>query len=58
MKEHISNNYINDVISTAKNKYGDDLKKSDSKRIEANLNQQKDEIVDKAVADYNIKQKL
>ena len=58
LKEHISNNYINDVINTAKNKYGDDLKKSDSKRIEANLNQQKDEIVDKAVADYNIKQKI
>jgi len=57
LKEHLENTVIQDIVNTAKNKYGTDLKKSDSNRIEASLNNKKDEIVDKAVADFNIKQK-
>lgn len=57
LKGYLENTVIQDIVNTAKNKYGADLRKSDSNRIESALNNKKDEIVDKAVADFNIKQK-
>ena len=51
------NNTVQEIISTTKEKYGEDFKKSDEKRIENKLKQKNEEVIDKAVENYNIQQR-
>ena len=54
LKDTLQKSAIKSVVDTAKSAYGSDMKPSDRKQIESNLNKQSDTMVNKIVGSYKI----
>ncbi len=54
LKIEIKENTVKEIINDAKEFYGNDVKKSDTKEIERELNKKSDEILNKILDNYNI----
>lgn len=55
LKEQIKDTVITGIVDTAKDNYEDDLRPSDRKRIEKELERKSDSLVTKTFSDYEIK---
>lgn len=58
LKAFVKDRAVKDVVKTAKEKYGDDMKASDKKQIERKLNSDADRIIDKLHGNYQIEQNV
>lgn len=58
LKEFVKDRAVKDVVETAKEKYGDDMKLSDKRQIERKLNYDADRIIDKLHGNYQIEQNV
>lgn len=58
LKETIKETTIKPIVETVKTKYADDIKKSDSNQIERQLVQKSNDIVNKNLANYEIKKNI
>lgn len=58
LKEFVKDRAVKDVVETAKEKYGDDMKVSDKRQIERKLNFDADRIIDKLHGNYQIEQNV
>lgn len=58
LKDFVKNQIVKDVVQTAQDNYGPDMKPSDKRQVESKLNSEVDRIVDKTVKNYEIEQNV
>ena len=58
LKDFVKNQIVKDVVQTAQDNYGPDMKPSDKRQVESRLNSEVDRIVDKTVKNYEIEQNV
>lgn len=58
LKDFVKNQIVKDVVQTAQDNYGSDMKPSDKRQVESRLNSEVDRIVDKTVKNYEIEQNV
>lgn len=58
LKEFVRNSITKDIVETVKEKYGDELKSSEQRKIESILNYESSKIIDKNVETYEIEKKV
>lgn len=58
LKEFVKDRAVKDVVETAKEKYGNDMKVTDKRQIERKLNNDADRIIDKLHGNYQIEQNV
>lgn len=58
LKEFVKNKAVKDVVKTAQNTYGSDMKASDKRQIENKLNSDADRIIDKLHGNFQIEQNV
>lgn len=58
LKQLVKDNVVKSIVDTVEEKYGDDIKKSDKKQVESQLNAEAERKIDKAVSEYNIESNL
>ncbi len=58
LTDFVKENVVKNVIQTAADNYGDSMKKSDKRQIEAKLNNEAENIVGKTVKNYEIEKNL
>ena len=58
LKEYVKGVIVKDVVQTAQDNYGSDMKASDKRQIESKLNSEVDRMVDKTVSNYEIEKNV
>ena len=58
LKEYVKETIVHDVVQTAQDNYGSDMKASDKRQIESKLNSEVDRMVDKTVSNYEIEKNV
>lgn len=58
LKELVKNKIVQDVVKTAQDNYGSDMKPSDKRQVESRLNSEVERIVDKTVANFEIEKNV
>ena len=58
LKDFVKNQIVKDVVQTAQDNYGPDMKPSDKRQVESKLNSEVDRIVDKTVKNHEIEQNV
>lgn len=58
IKEMVKGKIVKNVVDTAKENYGSEMKASDKKQVEAKLNNEADRMVDKTVTQYTIQKNI
>ncbi|MBO4864194.1 MAG: DEAD/DEAH box helicase family protein [Eubacterium sp.] len=58
LKQMVKDNIVKDIVDTVEEKYGENIRKSDKKQVESQLNADAERKIDKAVSEYNIEKNL
>lgn len=58
IKEYVKDFIVKDLVQTAQDNYGSDMKASDKRQIESKLNNEVDRMVDKTVKNFEIEQNV
>ncbi len=58
LKTYVKGAIVKDVVETAQENYGSDMKASDKRQIESKLNSEVDRMVDKTITNYEIEKKV
>ena len=58
LKELVKSKIVQDVVKTAQDNYGSDMKPSDKRQVESRLNSEVERIVDKTVANFEIEKNV
>lgn len=58
LKELVKSKIVQDVVKTAQDNYGSDMKLSDKRQVESRLNSEVERIVDKTVANFEIEKNV
>jgi len=58
LKNRLKQNAVTEILTTAKTKYGDEMKPSDERQLTAKLNSETDKVVEKLAGNYDIRKKV